>query len=322
MLLLGALTLLGAAAPVSAAASTAAAIENPAGKAARRPPQTGEQIAVVFPDLGEPYRKVFTDILSGIEEKAAVHSYPIGAEADPAELQQAIRRAGSRSVIALGRQGWKAVSGFDGNLALVLGGVSSVANPEQVNGITLAPDPALLFARLRNLLPAVRRVIVVYHPQHSEALIRAAREAARTQGLELLALEASDLAGAVRRYESALAGADSRRDALWLPQDSTTVDETTVVPLVLRESWERQLPIFSSSLLHVRKGALFALYPDHQELGRELATLALAGPEAGRRGMAPLRAVRTAFNWRTAGHLGLKPSAEQQRGFDFQFPER
>ncbi len=292
---------------------------------ARPAPAASEPIAVLFPDIGEPYRKVFTEIIEGIEEHArvAVRSYPVGANADAAELQAALKRHGSRVVIALGRQGVKAAGALDAGIGVVVGGVSSVPEPERLTGISLTPDPALLFTQLRALLPEVRRVIVVYNPQHNEALLKLAREAARAQGLELAALEARDLAGAARLYDSALAGADGRRDALWLPQDPTTVDEATILPIVLKQSWSRNVAIFSSSFLHVKKGALFALYPNHAELGRGLARLAIAmlGAEPPRRGVLPLREVRGAINLRTAGHLGLSIGAGQQRGFDFVFQE-
>ncbi len=293
------------------------------GDTARRP--AGEAVAVLFPDIGEPYRKVFTEIIDGIEDggKLRVRSYPVAGNADLAELQATLKRNGSRVVIALGRQGVKAASGLEPALGVVVGGVSSVPDADKLSGISLSPDPALLFARLKSLLPAVRRVIVVYNPQNSEALMRQAREAARGLGLELSAFDAADLAGAARRYEAAFAGADGRHDALWLPPDPTTVDEATILPIVLRESWNRNVPIFSSSILHVKKGALFALYPNNYELGRELAGLAAAllQGEPARRGVSPLRAVRIAFNWRTASHIGLNIDAGQQRTFDFLFPE-
>lgn len=284
-----------------------------------------EPIAVLFPDIGEPYRKVFTEIIEGIEEQArvGVRSYPIGAGLDLGELQTTLKRNGSKVVIALGRQGLKVADALDLNIGLVVGGVSSVPNASRLNGISLTPDPALLFSHLRSLLPEVRRVIVVYNPEHNEALLKLAREAARAQGLELTALEARDLAAAARQYEAALAGADGRRDALWLPQDATTVDEQIILPLVLRQSWNRNVPIFSSTFLHVKKGALFALYPNNFELGRNLARLAgaLLGGDAPRRGMAPLREVRTALNLRTASHIGLNIGSSQQRAFDFIFQD-
>ncbi|NVD97802.1 hypothetical protein HUX62_07310 [Massilia sp. BJB1822] len=284
-----------------------------------------DSIAVVYPDIGEPYRKVFTEIIDGIEDETRmrVRGYPVGPQADLSELRAQLRRSGSKLVIALGRQGVKAASGADLAAGMVVGGISSAPDSERLRGITLSPDPALLFSHLKALLPSLRRITVVYNPQNSHSMIKLAQEAARGQGLDLQALEAADLAGAVRRYEQAFAGADNRYDALWLPQDNTTVDEAIILPMVLKESWNRSLPIFSSSMLHVKKGVLFALYPNNFELGRELANLAvdvLNGDNA-RPGLTPLRSVRSAFNWRTANHIGLNLDAGRQRNFDAIFPE-
>lgn len=284
-----------------------------------------DAIAVIFPDIGQPHRKIFTEILEGIEEhtKLRVRGYPVAPNADFAELQATLKRNGGKVVIALGRQGLQAANAFDSSTGVVVGGVSSVPDSDRLRGISLVPDPALLFTNLKSMMPAVKRVIVVYSPQVSQHMIKLAREAARANGLELVALEAPDLASAARRYESAFASADGRHDALWLPPDPVTVDESTIVPLVLKESWNRNVPIFSSSILHVKKGALFALYPNNFELGRDLATLAmgLLNGENPRLGITPLRAVRIAFNWRSAGHFGLTVAAGQQRTFDSIFPE-
>lgn len=283
-----------------------------------------DALAVVYPDIGQPYRKVFTEIIDGIEEQARQHvrGYPVAANADFAELQATLKKNGGKVVIALGRQGLQAAAAFDPSTSVVVGGVSSVPDTEKLRGISLTPDPALLFALLKALVPGVKRVFMVYSPQ-SQPMLKLARDAARSQGLELLALEAADLAAAVRRYESAFAGADGRTDALWLPPDPITVEESTVLPLVLKESWNRNVPIFSSSILHVKKGALFALFPNNFELGKELASMALGvlNGDNGRAGVAPLRAVRTAFNTRTASHIGINVATGQQRTFDFIYPE-
>ncbi|MFC6520414.1 ABC transporter substrate binding protein [Undibacterium arcticum] len=228
-------------------------------------------------------------------------------------------------MIALGRQGLKTASGLDRDIAVVVGGVLSVPETESRNliGISLTPDPVLLFALLKKLLPGAKKVTVIYDPQHNEWLLKLAREAAKAQGLELVAHEARDLASAARLYEAAFATADSRFDAVWLPQDSTTVDEDTILPLILKESWNRGVPVFSSSFLHVKKGALFALYPNNVGLGHDLANFALGvlAGEPRKRGMSPLREVLTAVNLRTASHIGLNIGYQQQRSFDFVFPE-
>lgn len=319
--------LLGTAAPAAAQAeqvvTSRRAEPSPPGDAARR--AGADTIGVLYPEIGEPFRKVFSEIIDGIEEQASarVRTYPIAANQDSAELAAALRRNGTRVVVALGRQGLKAAAALDLPLGVVVGGVAAVPDGDKQIGISLTPDPALLFAQLKLLTPAVRRVVVVYNPLHNDWAVKLAREAARAQGLELLSYEARDAAGATRLYEAFFAGADGRRDALWLPIDPVTVDEASVVPMVLREAWRRNVAVFSSSFVHVRKGALFALYPNNQELGRDLGSLALglAAGEPPRRGVTPLRQVHNALNLRTANHLGVLLTARLQRSFDFLFPE-
>lgn len=290
-------------------------------------PQGSGTLAVIYPDIGEPFRGIFAQIIEGIEDRATarVRSYPVGPNLDTADFNALLKRNDTRAVIALGRQGVRAAFSIDRDIPVVVGGVLAMPDTDSrsISGVSLTPDPALLFARLKSLLPGVKRVTVIYNPQNNDWLIRLAREAAKLQGLELMAHEARDLASAARLYESAFASSDGRRDALWLPQDATTVDENTILPLVLRESWNRNVPVFSSSFLHVKKGALFALYPNNVELGRTLAgsaEAAMAG-DPRRRGVLPLREVQVAVNLRTASHIGLNIGYQQQRSFDFIFPE-
>lgn len=286
--------------------------------------QGGQPLSVLFPDLGAPYRGIFEDMVAGIEAQVRqpVRAWPVSSSQDLAELAAALKRNGTRVIVALGRQGLKAAAVTDSAIEVVVGGVSSVPGGERQFGICLTPDPALLFAQLKKLLPSTRRVVVVHDPQHNGWLMRLARESAQAQGLELLAFEARDLASAARLYESTFASAQRGRDAVWLPIDPTTVDEATILPMVLREAWNRHVAVFSSSLRHVSKGALFSLYPDNLELGRSLGRLAgtlLAG-QTPPRGVTPLRDVHAALNTRTASHLALSIDTRMQRAFRTIFP--
>ncbi|MGC4061719.1 MAG: ABC transporter substrate binding protein [Aquabacterium sp.] len=285
-------------------------------------------IAVVYPDIGEPYRSVFATILEGVEDRVRgkVFGVPVAMGANPPSLSDELRRRNVRTVIALGRSGMKIAANLDRQVNVVAGGVLSVPESEAQGMLvqSLAPDPALLFARLKAFVPGAKRVIVVYDPRQNDWLIRLAREAAKNMGLELLALEADDLKTAVRRYQDALGSVNPKRDALWLPQDSTTVDESAVLPLVLREAWSQSLVVFSSSVVHVRRGVLFSLYPDNAEIGRYLAGAALASMQAGAtpaRGIQALKQVLTAVNTRTAEHLGVDLRASQQR-INLVYPEQ
>lgn len=285
-------------------------------------------IAVLYPDIGEPYRSIFSKIIEGIEEnaQAKITSYAVGGNFNAQAISSELKRQDIRVVIALGRNGLLAASALDKDIGVVAGGVVSVPEANVRNNaiLSLAPDPALLFSQLKELSPKTHRIFVVYDPRQNAWLIKLAKEAARNHGFELVAHEAGDLKSALGIYQAIFASADAKHDALWLPQDSATVDESLVLPLVLQESWSKGIPVFSSNVSHVRRGALFALYPNNLELGRNLASSAIgmANGNPAVRGVLPLRNVLTAFNTRTASHLGLAPSPAQQRGFNLLFPEQ
>ncbi|HEU0283419.1 MAG TPA: ABC transporter substrate binding protein [Gallionella sp.] len=287
----------------------------------------GASIAVVYPDIGEPYREIFEKIIKGVEDKAGtpVAKYPVKSDTDIGALKSSLLLQNTKVVIALGRQGMKTAAALDRNTWIVVGGVLTVPESEaRVQPvISLSPDPALLFARLKALMPAAKRVFVVYDPTINGWLMKLAKEAARAQGMELVAHEAQNLRSAIQFYQEIFSAADGRRDVLWLPQDSTTVEENSVLPLVLQASWNQGIAVFSSNSGHVRRGVLFSLYPDNVALGRSLAGLAqgiLTSGDYGWRGMMPLRDVQSAINLRTARHLGLNPSLQQ--GFSTTFPEQ
>lgn len=286
----------------------------------------GPQVAVLYPDIGEPFRSVFTKIIDGIEQqlKGRVAPFAIGSAAVGPEFAAELKRRELRAVVALGRNGLRAAAALERTVPVVAGGVLSVPEADARDLVvhSLTPDPALLFAKFKQLVPGARRVAVVIEPRQNAWLVRLAREAARAQGLELLLSEAEDLKGALRAYQQAIPGLESRRDALWLPHDSATVDDGAVLPLVLQEAWDRSFTIFSSAVAHVRRGALFSLYPDNIALGRRLGGAVQAALAGSPRppGAQPLRDVLVAANVRAASHLGLNFSTGQH-GFDLVFPE-
>lgn len=291
-----------------------------------RAAEPGRAVAVVYPELGEPFKQIFAAIIDGIQERlrVPVASIAVSATATPAEVAEDLRRRDIKVLIGLGRGGMRIAAALSAELPVLVGCVVSVQEAEAraFPVHTLAPDPGLLLARLKRLMPAARRVHLVYDPRLNAWLVRLAREAARAEGLELLAQEAQDQPGALRLYTQLLSAADPARDALWLPQDPTTVDDNAVLSLVLKDGWNRSIAVFSSHVAHVRRGALFSLYPDNVELGRSLAASALrlvVNPRALGPGVTPLRDTRAAINVRTAAHLGMDAAAVQS-GFDLVYP--
>ena len=290
-----------------------------------QPAESSSGLAVLYPDIGEPFRSVFATILEGIREQArqAVPAFAVTGEVPTPTLAEELRRRELRVVIALGRSGLKAAAFLDRSINVIAGCVIGAPEAQAYAVHSLAPDPALVFAQLRRMVPPVRRVFLVHDPQQNAWLARLAAEAAKATGMELVAVEAEDPKRALRSYQELFPAIDARRDALWLPQDPTTVEESTLLPLVLQEAWQRSFPVCSSNVAHVRRGALFALYPDNPALGRSLAQSALdtlAGRRPARGSIVPLRDVLVAANHRTAAHLGIELDLRAHR-IDKLYPE-
>jgi putative ABC transport system substrate-binding protein len=289
----------------------------------------GATVAVLYPDVREPYFSVFQAILEGIDARvqSTVKHRPLPEDFDPEALRHWLLAEGVDVVIALGQRGMRAATAVDTKVPVYTGAVLSPprSNGHAVSGISLAADPKRIFATLKSLAPEVKRVFVVYNPDDNAWLMNLARPIARSAGLELRGYEAQDLRDAVRHYKSILDEAKGPEDVLWLPLDGTTVDDRVVLPIVLEAAWDHQLVVFSSNPEHVQRGVLFALYPDNFALGHRLGELALrgatgTGQEAG--GILPLEDLLLAVNLRTAGHLRLRLSATQRREFDLVFPAR
>ena len=51
-------------------------------------------IAVLYPDIGDPYRRIFQEIITGVEDKAGTEltSYPVSADSDIGELKNSLRQ--------------------------------------------------------------------------------------------------------------------------------------------------------------------------------------------------------------------------------------
>ena len=277
-----------------------------------------QPLAVIFPEIEEPYRSFFLNMVRGIEElwQAPVRTWPLSSEVSSDQVLSRVRQERVQTVVVLGRSGLTLASELAKVCQVVAGGVVSVPESEAQGLLvqSMAPDPALLFGALRGFKPSLRRIFVVQDPRQNAWLMRLARDAARQLGLELQVQEAQDLRTAARLYRDLLPRINGRSDALWLPQDTVTVEDSALVPLLLKEAWSQRFAVVSSNAAHVRRGALLALYPDNMDVGRELATLAgQAGAQGPSRGIQPMRRLRTAVNTRTASHLGLDLDASSQR---------
>ncbi len=279
------------------------------------------QLAVLYPEVREPYRSVFQTILRGIdsENPSTIRHYPLPKDFQADQVKQWVSRERPASVIALGSRGFRAAQQLDSNIPIVAGSV--LMPPGSLPGISLAASPKRLFNELKNLVPDARRIFVVYSPAMNGWLIKDARRAAAARGLELQAYPAEDLREAVTLYRDLIKKTVRGHDAIWLPLDHITSDDRVVLPMLLEAAWTRKFVLFSSKPGHAQKGALFSFSPDNFALGKRLAQMATAAANSRQSAaLVPMQDLQMAVNLRTAAHLGLNFSAEQQEAIKLKFP--
>jgi putative ABC transport system substrate-binding protein len=174
---------------------------------------------------------------------------------------------------------------------------------KDVLGIPLRVTAQEQLQPLRRLLPRARRVGMLANPSSSQALVREARAAAFSVGLQLLVAKVGD----AREVPKALEWLLPRVDALWLLPDATIVTDSSFRFLLL-QSFRHRLPVLAFARSFVRAGALLALSPDYHRMGRAAAELlhhTLQGRLAPELTARPPPA-RVTVNGSTARRLGLE----------------
>lgn len=284
-------------------------------------------VAIVYPEVRDPYRSIFLEIARGMEQelgKPVTHYVLNGRENSTDSLINELKNNHIDVVVTLGRAGLAAAKPISAALPVVIG--ATMIRPEEVpqglTGISLTPAPEAMFDHLKKLVPEIKKVTVIYDPRQTAWEIQHAERTAQERGLTLIAQPTGNLHDSADLFRQVLIELKDNSIALWLPRENAGMDEQSLLPEVLREAWEKNFVVFSSNLDHVRKGALFSLYPDNFGMGRSLAILALKQIEPGSKleSVNLLRDLLVAVNLRTAEHLGLRFSSQTRREFAMVFP--
>lgn len=283
-------------------------------------------VGVVYPEVRAPYNALFDAIITGINSGGKIVADPLKVEdnIDNSAVSGWIQKNNFASVVLLGKQSLSISTLIPETTSIVIGGMLTPPNGDTRynGGIAMAPAPEQLFTWLLRLAPLVKHVHVVYNPEMNGWLIEHAHIAAREWGLSLNAMPAGDLREAAQLYRDLIEKLGPEH-AVWLPQDSYTVDQQTTLPLLLKKSWDQKFVLFSSNPAHVQRGALFGLYPDNVAMGERLGRMALAlaeGKSVKNSSIEPLSDLLIAVNVRTADHLRLNMGKGLIDTFNLTFP--
>lgn len=285
------------------------------------------KVAVVYPQLREPYNKVFDRILEGIieelDDRVVPYRIPPTSASDSPGLNELIRKNDISAVIGLGRQGYEATGNLPLPVVRVAGGL--VTTPDNVKDgiavITMTPSPDIVLHNLKRLAPDVKHLSLAYSRQYSRWYVDLVERQAGKIGIQINAVAVDNIKQAAVFYREYFARA-APHDALWLLQDPHVIDNGQLLAYVMQKAWEHDIVVFSNNPAHVARGALFSHYPANLKLGRQLALLTkqrLSTPDTKKR-IIPLQELMLAVNLRTAAHLGYSYPSSLRRKFDLTFP--
>ena len=281
------------------------------------------RLLVVYPQINPSYDAIFQEIVTGIKKhpKAEYVVFPIKRDTPVEEIHQLIKKEEIDAIIALGKQTYNFSSKYQINLPVVHGGL--LLTPNGRSGISLTGSPDEFFAHLESYAPKVKRVYTVYSEANSGWLIELAKEASKERNIELIAYPANDMREAVKKFKGILDQTEGPNDAIWMLLDNILPDKT-VMPTALEVAWRRRVVLISNNPSHTKRGALFSLFPDHQEMGYSLVDLAIrkVSHPGGSPLLEPLQNMKISLNRRTASHLGFHYSKDLEEQLDLVYPTR
>jgi len=279
------------------------------------------KVVVFYPQVNQSvFDQVFGEIITGLRSDSALDLYlfPLDKHAEYDEIAAWVKSQKIAAAVALGQASYDIGYRLKALIPVVHGGV--MIQPNGHSGVSLVVDPIRFFAELKQLAPHIKRVFTVYSQESNGWMMQLARSAARRQNIELVAYEAENLQSGVRKLRTVLEDVDRESDAVWLLFDRVIPDKVTL-PLVLEAAWERRFVVFSNNPSHAKRGALFALFPDYQGMGKGLAKLLMEQlSKKAPPSVVPSSALRVSVNERTASHLGFNFSQNQRAEFDLIYP--
>lgn len=287
---------------------------------------SSDELAVFYPDVPDPYVRVFKDMITGIRQSypGKVREKMLERGASYTDIESWLEKKQLTRVIALGNHAMNLSLGLPDDYVTVSGAVLSVPVDvdDSVSAVTLAPDPDMMFASLKQLAPGIQTIHVIYEEKLHGRLMRRAMQVASSHDLKIKSYSAGNVSEIANLYREFFETLDSGSDAVWLLQGDPGLRERSVLYQVLKAAWNSKLLVFSSNPSYVSKGVLFALYPDNTRMGNTLAQKLLARTAGEQPAIVHTRDLLVAVNIRTAEHLGLEISRSQRREIDVIFPRQ
>lgn len=296
-----------------------AAVLLPFGFSAAQPaPKTVALTAVVE-------HPVLDAVKTGVIDELKVRGYEPGrnlrivyrnAQGNPSVAAQIARQFAGASpdvIVAVTTPSAQAVVSATSTIPVVFGAITDpigaklVARPgasgTNVTGTSDFPPVPQQLVIIREMLPAARRIGVVYSPGEANSLSQVEKLKAEAGKAGFSIVEASVMKSA--DVQQAARGLLGKADLIYVPGDNAVVGAMDALIAVTRQG---RMPVFTAETASVEKGALAAIGHDYYRIGRQTGAMAadiLEGKPAGTIPWAVGTDPELAINPATARELGI-----------------
>ncbi len=288
-------------------------------------------VAVVLSRDVAPYRqglKGFEEVLRGAGRGYKLHECVAeGVANDPSALIEKIRARRPDLILTIGSAATTLVAGHVQDIPVIFSMVLPSSGSAALQGLRQAHDNVTgasmeiplktQFAKVREVLPEIRTVGVLFNPGVSGPIVETASRIAAEMGLEVVALPVESEKDLLR----GTADLAARVDVLWSVADGTVFTPQGLKHILLATLRDR-VPFVGLSPSFVKAGALLALSVDYMDVGRqsgELALRVLSGERPSRVPMTAPRNVSLSVNLNTAKQIQVHIQDEVRRKAELYF---
>ena len=134
---------------------------------------------------------------------------------------------------------------------------------DNFTGASMNIVPECQFKILKDLLPQIKKVGVIYNSRKTGDLIKTAGRSAKKYDLELIKKNIFSPKGVPLAINHLI----EKIDALWLVADSTVVSNQSL-QYILKVALKENIPVIAQAGYVVRMGALISLDCDYEDIGR------------------------------------------------------
>ena len=282
-------------------------------------------ITVFYPEARKPYSTFFDAIINGIKKQPQVNiqTLTFDKSLDEEELLHSLNKTNPDAVILLGRENIPLQEKIATSFKTIHGALflSGHDIKKGHSGVSMNPDPALLFAELKKIQPHIKNIHVVFDSTANGWLVERAIKSSIKNGLTVIPHKVTNLQQAALKYKEILRNNNHAEDALWLLHHDPTLDNKSLLPRVLSDAWKYKQVVISSNPSHVRRGALLSILPDNQQIGKDLALTAIRLLNGEKATITPMQSTLVVANLRTAKHLSNTIHLTKKTNFALTYPK-